>query len=131
MARLRTGKIGSSYPGIVDSHLIRFLGEDILPLSVARQVIEISGSHLTEVAATHLHTADILTVVELVPLLLGSIAESLDGLIGIVLAQRVVALQTEGLSGDGTVGGISPSSHRRAACLIHHAPACIRIGHTL
>ena len=98
MARLRTGKVGGSSPYLAVGHdiLIVFvhdthaeepmigltedgrlrildhtlLSEDILPSLITCQVIEEGSSHLTEVMASHLHTTDILQVIELQVLLL-------------------------------------------------------------
>ena len=40
-------------------------------------------------------------------------------------------MQAKSLSGDSTVGCISPGSHRGTARLIHHTPIGIRIRHAL
>ena len=71
---------------ILDHTLFR---HDLLPLFIACEVIEEGGSQLTEITPPHLHTADVLQVVELLVLLSGGKAEGLDSLIGIVLSQRV------------------------------------------
>ena len=114
--------------GILDHAL---LSEDILPLGIAREVIEIGGCQLTEVATSHLHAADVLQVVELRPLLLLCVSESLDGFVLVIMTQRVIITKAEGLGEDGTVGGIGPGCHRGTTCLEHDAPTEIGVGNAL
>ena len=168
VARLGTGEIGRCGPDLAVGHDVlvlgmhnadtekavvalaedgrlgtldlRLLGEDVLPLSVAGDVVEEGGGHLTEVTAAHLHRTDVLQVVELRPSLFVGIAEGLDGLGGVVALERIgrvvdlplaVLHQTEGLGGDGAVGGIGPGGHRGAAGLIHNSPVEVGVGNTL
>ena len=120
MARLRTGKIGCSSPELAERNIAStkpigdtdaeealtsfaekgrlgrcdhaLLSKSGLPLLLTGKVIEESSSQLTEVTATHLHTADVLQVVELLVFLLLGKAEGLNGLGGIILPERVVVL---------------------------------------
>ena len=131
MARLWAGEVGSRYPGVCDGELVCLLGKDLLPLLVACQVIEIGSGHLTEVTPPELHAADVLSVVQLLVLLSAGEEEGLDGLVSIILAQRVITLQTEGFTEDGTVGGIGPGCHGGTTCLEHHTPVGARVGNAL
>jgi len=113
MTWLRTGEIGCSGPNLTEGHKVlillvhhahtketmtalaedgrlwtlnhAFLNKNFLPLFIASKVIKEGGSELTEVTTTHLHTTNVLQVVELVPFLFRGITESLDSLVSIVL----------------------------------------------
>ena len=159
MARLRTGKIGCSSPELTEGNIAgtiligdtdaeealtslaeqgrlrrcdhTLLSKSGLPLLLTSEVIEESGSQLTEIAATHLHTADVLQVVELLVFLLLGKAEGLNGLGGIILLERIVVLQSKGFGKHGTIGSISPGCHRGTTSLKHHGPIRRGVSDTL
>ena len=159
MTLMRTGEIGCCGPELAERHIAgtKLIGDtdtekalpslaekwrlrrlnhalpckDILPLLLTSKVVEKGCCQLTEIAPTHLNATDILHVIELQVLLFLSKTEGFNGLCGIILLEGVVMLQAEGLTQHGTVGGIGPRCHRRAAGLIHHRPIGTRIGNTL
>ena len=86
---------------------------------------------MLEIATAHGVHAHVLQVVQLLLFLFLGIAIGLDGLAGVEALQLAVALNAEGLTHHGAVGGIGPGCHSGASGLEHHSPVFVRIGHTL
>ena len=107
------------------------LNHDFLPSRITGEVIEESGSHLTEVPASHTDTADVLQVVQLLVLLPTGKAVCPDSLISIVVPQAVDTRNAESVGKHRTVGGISPRCHGGTSCLEHHRPVSTGIRHSL
>ena len=122
-ARLHHGRIFRR------DHALR--GQDVLPGAVAGHVVEVCRRHLAEIPAAHPFVADALQLVQLEVFLLLRIAECLDGLVLIVVAQRGIALHAERIREHRAVGRVGPGGHRGAAGLEHHRPVLVGIGHAL
>ena len=159
MAGMWTSEIGSSSPNLAEWHITStiligntdtketltaftekrrlrrfyhtFLSKYGFPLLLTSQIVEESCSQLTEVTAAHLHTADILKVVELLVLLPFSKTECSNSLTGIILSEGVIMLKTESFSKYSAIGSIRPGSHRGTSCLEHHRPIGTRISNAL
>jgi len=143
MPLVRAVQVGGSPPDLppaapagVDNLRIRsvhdaLLGQDVLPLRIAGEVVEESRGHLLEITSAHGPVADALVIVQLGDFLPGGEPECLDGLVGIEGLEVLESADAEGLRQHGAVGGIGPGGHGRAAGLEHDGPVLVGVGHAL
>ena len=132
----RTPDLPPAAPAGVDDLRIRsvhhaLLGQDVLPLRVAGEVVQEGGGHLPEIASAHGPVADALVIVQLGDFLPGGEPEGLDGLVGVEGLEVLESADAEGLRQHGAVGGIGPGGHGRAAGLEHDGPVLVGVGHAL